>query len=153
MSKTRWFDTTPGAWAVLILSVVGGGVFSYLKPIVGIPLLVALTVFGLWLLRRAYKIARETRITKDDTPLSVRQETQTIREIPKPLIPKEIEDIFFAMKVNWQVQSNHGHRDTLRIDAELKDGRSYTEVLDGNCGVCGKPRSQATKKRNKRAKY
>jgi type VI protein secretion system component VasK len=80
------------------------------------------------------------------TSLPIGQNAQAVSETKKPLIPKEIDDMFFAMKLNWQVQSNHGHRDALRIDAELKDGCSYTEILDGNCGICGKPRNKRTLK-------
>lgn len=106
------------------------------------PSCVALGV-AIWFFRQWLNESREE--APQEEKKSIPSPSQNITQ-HKPQISKEIEGIFFAMKVNRQVLGNHGHRDDLRIDAELKDGRTHTEILDGNCGICGKPRSKRTLK-------
>jgi len=126
------------------MSVALGAILSYLKsPRIGIPIAVVLLLIGTGLMYRAYRISK-----RDSPKLELAQEAVATPE------PQEniIDEIGFGIKVDQMVTRNHGHRDTLAIRAELKDGHKQSEVLRGKCMVCGKPRNQSTKETKKRAR-
>jgi hypothetical protein len=50
-----WWETKLAAWAELIIGLGGGGLMSYISPIIGIPVCIILVGFGVFLLIRAYR--------------------------------------------------------------------------------------------------
>ena len=48
-----WWDSKLAAWGTTLVLLAIGGIFSYLKPVVGIPVLVALFLVGVYLIWRA----------------------------------------------------------------------------------------------------
>ena len=49
-----WWETKSFAWGELIVGVGGGGLLSYISPIIGVPVCIIMVGFGIFLMIRAY---------------------------------------------------------------------------------------------------
>jgi hypothetical protein len=134
MPKIKWWDTTPGALGVLLLSAVGGSIFTYLEPTIGIPLLIVLVLFSLWLIHRAHRIAKQSSIREDDLPFP--KEQRMVRN-------GGIRDFSMITNINDRVFVNHGHIDYEGIEADYRDGMTWNDILKGKCSRCGRPRNES----------
>jgi len=55
MGMPKWWDTSAGAWGLLLIGVGVGIVLTYISPQVGIPVGVVITLGGIFLIIRAYR--------------------------------------------------------------------------------------------------
>jgi hypothetical protein len=51
----NWWESKQAAWGESLVLAALAGIGAYLKPLIGIPVLVVVLVIGIWLIRRAYK--------------------------------------------------------------------------------------------------
>ncbi len=56
----HWWETKTAAFSFLLLGLGGGGVVTYLSPLIGIPLCIIIILVGICLLLRAYKYRDKT---------------------------------------------------------------------------------------------
>jgi len=89
----KWWATKQAAWGEAIVFMAIGGLAAYLKPPVGIPILVVLLILGIYLIWRAYKQQKKQQVSKlhrrkdsegkqiSGTPTQPAESKQDIKEV------------------------------------------------------------------------
>ncbi len=112
----NWWDTKQAAWGVIVLSVAIGGTFSYLKPCVGIPILVILFAIGVWLIWRAYRQKPPIEVMPENQSGIIAKDKPSIRVTPRLVDDDyylEVENSGAPAVFECQIkicQDNTGHR-------------------------------------------
>jgi hypothetical protein len=134
----RWWDTSAGAWGLLAIGVGGGIVLSYVSsPQVGIPVGVAITLTGIFLVIRAYRSKAKSKESVADT-------------LEKARITGRLEDVSrveseFILAKSIELEAIHGYNDLLGLFADRASGVPLNELSTRPCSQCGIPRNQRGK--------
>lgn len=138
MDRFKWLETRRGAWGAAFVLLAIGGVFSYLKPVVGIPLLLGFLIVGIVLIAQATKKANQAKMQDTRNPEAHADTTKQS--------PFSINNLALVELINTRVLVNHGHADGEGILTELNDGIKSSDILRGKCTRCGNPRNRSTRR-------
>ena len=111
---SSWLKSKQAAWGETLVFLAIGGIITYLKPVVGIPLIIVFLGLGIWLLIRAYKV----RVPE---PNSSQSGLQRIK------VTKDVTSANKIYKILSQIQQR---QEELAEEASKYDWKSYIKYYE-----------------------
>jgi len=134
----KWWDTSAGAWGLSFIGLGVGAVVSYItSPQVGIPIGIAITLTGIFLIIRA----RHTKAQREDIAGTLEQ-----LRIAGRLEDVSPQDANLILLMSIDLEARHGHNDITALLADRASNVPLNELKTRLCSQCGIPRNQKSKK-------
>lgn len=134
---------------------IGGGI-TYLKPLLGIPILILLFGGGIYLILRARQIEKKRQplnnYKNEGTSIErvrINNEIQAARNnkaLEGSLDNVGLQDRLFIRERHFDMLQIHGDSDYWGMLADRADNIPLNKLMTGKCSICGIPRNQKGKK-------